>query len=288
MHTRSAVLRRLVFVALLLMACPAMASSAEEPITLRFGIYQTDTATEMYQRFAPLLDAIEGSMSESLQRPVKLELTIFKEYQEGQDALVDGSVDFVRFGAASYVLSHERNSELELLAMEQKGGKKEFLGVIAVRADSPYKDVADLVGHRFAFGNERSTIGRYLAQAELHAAGIKAGDLAHFEFLGRHDKVAKAVAIGDFDAGAMKINSFNKANADGGLRILAQFPVVTKPWIARSGLSDDLSGALRQSLLHLEDKSALGALKISGFFPTSDAEYEFIRQGMMRSREFAN
>ena len=85
--------------------------------------------------------------------------------------------------------------------MEDKKGERRFSGVIVVGADSSIKRLADLAGKRFAFGDENSTIGRYLAQAELVKAGIRARDLAHYEYLGRHDLVAKAVSLGDFRAG---------------------------------------------------------------------------------------
>ena len=46
----------------------------------------------------------------------------------------------------------------------------------------------------FAFGNELSTIGRYLAQQYLMQHGIHEKDLSHYKYLGRHDRVGTAVA----------------------------------------------------------------------------------------------
>ena len=39
----------------------------------------------------------------------------------------------------------------------------------------------------FAFGNSRSTIGRYLSQNYMMSEGIYADDLIDFSYLGRHD-----------------------------------------------------------------------------------------------------
>ena len=258
-----------------------------EMLTLQFGVYRTDKASTVYRSFLPIIIGIQDGMEERLKRPVEIEIQIFKTYQEGLDALVNGDVDFVRFGPASYVLAKERDKEIELLAMEHKKGKKIFKGVIAVRAESPIKNLSDLKGKSFAFGDENSTIGRYLAQAELIKVGIHGKDLGRTEFLGRHDIVAKAVEMGDFDAGSLKISTFEKMNAKGKLRILWSFDNVTKPWIAKSGLDTRVLQALKEVMLTWDDSEALQALKISGWLICKDSEYQKIRQSMaLAKKEF--
>ena len=85
------------------------------------------------------------------------------------------------------------NSGLRILAMERVGGDKVFYGIIAVAKDSPIDSVAQLRGRSFAFGNDQSTIGRYLSQQFLRSHGIYASDLSRFDYLERHDKVGTAV-----------------------------------------------------------------------------------------------
>ncbi|MCY2961462.1 MAG: phosphate/phosphite/phosphonate ABC transporter substrate-binding protein [Planctomycetota bacterium] len=257
-----------------------------ETLSLTFGVYQTDKATVMYKMFTPVLEAIQDDMSHQLGRPVDIQLTIFKSYDDGIRALVDGQVDLVHFGPASYVTAKEKNPNIQLVAMEHEKGEKRFKGVIVVQKDSPIQTIEDLRGKRFAFGDKNSTIGRYLVQAQLVDHGIHAKDLASFKYMERHDQVAGAVELGDFEAGSVKASTFKKYADKGTLRKLAEFDNVTKPIVARAGFDPAFFTAVQTSFYGLKDEAALKELKISGFMPTSDAEYDFVREGMKKAAVF--
>jgi len=259
-----------------------------EPLNLIFGVYQSDKATTMYRKFLPVIEAIQDIMEKKLEQTVDIEIKIFKTYQLANDAIVEGSVDFVRFGPASYIIAKARNSEIRLLAMEENKGRKRFKGVVVVPSDSPYESLMDLKGKKIAFGDKNSTIGRYLVQADLVKAGVFASDLHSFKYLGRHDLVAKSVQLGDFDAGSIKMGTFLKYNKEKRLRIIHSFDNVTKPWIARGGLAPETFSAIQQSLLGIKDHQVLKELKISGFLPTSDTEYDFVRKGIEEAKSFDN
>lgn len=275
----------LLFLLILTVSCGALFAD-EGTLRLTFGLYQSEKATSMYRQFTPVLEGIQTKMEEELGCPVDIHLLIFQTYDDGIDALVTGNVDFVRFGPASYVLAKARNDEIQLMAMESKKGKKRFKGYIAVPANSSLKSLEDLKGKRFAFGNHNSTIGRYLAQSELFDAGIRGTDLAHYEYLGRHDIVASRVSVGDFDAGSMKESTFKKSEKGGRLRALHSFDNVTQPWIARAGLEKAVFTSIQRALLNMDDPQLLKELKVSGFLPTSDREYDFVRIGMRQSAQF--
>lgn len=260
---------------------------ALQQVELTFGVYATDLPTVVYRQFLPMLEVVQGELTKSLACPASVELRIFKTYEAALDALVEGTVDFVRFGPSSYLLAKERKPEISLLAMEDNDGEKVFQGVIAVRANSPIKTLADLRGRKFAFGDENSTIGRYLAQLQLVNAGIAASDLAGHAFLGRHDKVFTAVEVGDFDAGAVKENTFDKMNKKGTLRELVRFNNVTKPWVARAGLDPRVAAGLSQVLLGLKDGSKLKDVGITGFRAVQDSDYDSIRAAMQAAEKFA-
>lgn len=264
----------------------AQPSVPQSVANLTFGVYQSDKATQMYRSFIPVLDAIQGEVQKRLGRPIDIQLQIFKTYDEAIEALVSGRVDFVRFGPASYITACQRNPRIRLLAMEHEDGKKRFQGVVIVPADSAVQCLADLKGRTFAFGDPNSTIGRYLVQAELAKAGVKAADLKKYEYLDRHDKVAKAVELGDFDAGAVKIETYEKRRESGKLRVIASFDNVTKPWASREGLESGIQDALREALLALKDPAALKELGVSGFLPAADEEYAFVRDGMKHAEIF--
>ena len=254
---------------------------------LTFGVYAHIRPTEMLRKMEPLRDYLEKSLNRA-GRPIKVSLRIYPTYSEGIDALVKGDVDFVRFGPVSYVLAKQLQPKIRLLAMESNGGSKRFNGVISVPLDSPINSMKDLKGKRIAFGNPRSTAGRFMAQAALVKEGITGKELAGHAYLGRHDKVAFAVAANNYDAGAINENTFHKNAHAKGLRKLLAFPCVTKPWVASSHLGDELFADVQQTLLHLKDKRALKPIKRDGFLSAVDGDYDLIREGMLLAKRFAS
>jgi phosphonate transport system substrate-binding protein len=260
--------------------------AAQEPTNLTLGVYSFKKPTDVVRDFAAATDELSRLATQEAKRPVSIRLRVFKTYDECVDKFVAGDVDLVRFGPASYVVARQRNPQVQLLVAEQEDGKKRCEGVIAVRADSGVKTLGDLAGKTFAFGDEMSTIGRYLSQAQLVKAGITAESLRHYRYLERHDKVFKAVEAGEFDAGAMHIATFEDLNEKQQLRMVVKFENVGKPWVVRAGLDAPTVTALRQALLAMKNEPALKALKVHGFLPASDDDYQLVRTGMKDAAAF--
>jgi len=262
------------FILLYLLSFSILSSATEQEFL--FGVYTSDKPSDMVRKFKPILNELQKQLNTRLENPVFIKLRVLSSYEKGIDALINGDVDFARFGPASYILSQQQDPAIVLLAMESKKGKKTFNGIIAVKKDSPFQQLSDLKGKKFAFGDKNSTIGRYLAQSELLKAGIKASDLASFSYLGRHDKVGSMINIGQYSAGSLKESSFNKLLDKGAnLRKLHVFTNVTKPWIARSGMKEQLIIALQQSLL-----------AIPGFLPAKEQDYSIIKQSINENAGF--
>ena len=253
--------------------------------SLTFGVYTHVRSTEVYKKFSSISHYLERSLAE---RGIhkRVHLKIYTTYPQAIDALASGEVDFARYGPVSYILAKRKNQGIRLLAMESNAGKKSFSGVIAVPSKSRVMSIKDLQGGRFAFGDRNSTTGRYLSQAALVEAGLSAADLDKVAYLGRHDKVAFAVASGNYDAGAMNENTFNKYKNEKGLRSILRFDCVTKPWVAREGLDATTFDALRQILLDLNNPELLKPLKRDGLLPADDSEYDSIREAMLLAKQF--
>lgn len=277
---------RLWLVLSLCTAVVAQQPATESNVDLTFGVYTTDKPTVMYRQFMPLVEQLQERMQVSLKREVGIEFRIFKSYDEARDALVEGHIDFVRFGPSSYVMAKAANPKIELLAMESKNGEKTFQGYIVVRADSPIRSLAEIKGRRFAFGDPTSTIGRFLVQKELLDAGLHIEDLAGHAYLGRHDLVFRAVELGDYDAGALKSSTFEKLNDKKSLRVLRAFDNVTKPWVASSKLDPEIRAALADALKQLSDPAVLAALDADALIDADDRDYDAIRVSMEASKGF--
>lgn len=279
--------RNFTLVAALLATLFATSASAADKLRLNFGVYSSNKPSAMVKVFRPVLKELEHSMSLSLGREVDIRMQIAKDYDKGISDLVDGGVDFSYFGPASYVEAKRMNSDINIIAVEKRNNSKVSYGIIAVHQDSPITNISDLEGKSFAFGDEGSTIGRFLSQLELVQADILGVDLSRYEYLGRHDKVGTAVGAGAFDAGALNEKTFKKLlEAGEPIRELVRFPNVSKPWIARSGLDQEILTALRESLLSVEDSKVLSAMKIDGFLEGSDIDYAVIRRAMENNEAF--
>ena len=266
---------------------PNPAPNSETAIELSFGVYSSDKPTEMIKQFRPTLDVLEAIVSEKLGKTLDIRMEVAATYETGINNLVDGKVDLSQLGPASYITAKKRNEGLSIVAIESKGGTKQFSGVFCVAEASPIQSVSDLKGKTFAFGSELSTIGRYLSQEYLMDNGVKASDLGRYEYLGRHDKVGAAVALRAYDAGVLKEGTFKKLVAGGTeIREIARFPNVTKPWVARVGLDESLQEVLRAALVQMEDSEALEALRVDGFLEGEDADYAPIRTSMDRNDAF--
>ena len=172
----------------------SVTSSAE--VGLKFGRYTSDKPAAMVKQFRLMLSTLGRRLEELLGEPVKIRIDVAKDYTSGLQRLVNGDVDFARFGPASYVAVRVLDPSVDVLAMESRYGGRTFYGVICVKEDSPVQQISDLRGKRFSFGSERSTIGRHLTQKLLIDNKIISSGLKQFAYLGRHDKVAAAVVVG--------------------------------------------------------------------------------------------
>lgn len=256
-------------------------------ISLTFGTYAADKPTETVRKYLPFLSFLGDRMSERLGEKVEIKIHVSKEYEEGIEKLAKGEVDFARFGPASFVTVMEQNPDVRIVAIESKNGKKRFNGVIVVHRDSPVQSLEELAGLTFAFGDELSTIGRYLAQSHLLDAGISAADLHDFAYLGRHDLVGEAVGAGKYSAGALKESTYKKLVAKGvPIRVLASFENVTKPWLASASLDENIIEAMQAVMLASENEEIVRRVSKNGFLLGENADYDIIRAAMARSKDF--
>lgn len=256
-------------------------------ISLVFGMFAPDKPAALAAQLRPSLDWIAAAMTERLGEPVEIRIGVVRSYDESIHAIAAGRVDFMRLGPIVYVMAKALNADISILAMEKKDGKKAFTGVICVRADSDIADVGQLRGRSLAFGPASSTLGRYIAQYFLLNDGIRARDLARYEYFPRNDRIGRAIGAGAFDAGALEEATFTELVRSGiPLRAIATFESVTRPWVARAGMDQHVESALRAALLGFADQSALADLRFEGFLAGDDSEYAETRAAVRDNHRF--
>jgi serine/threonine protein kinase len=242
------------------------------PVRLTFGVYQHLEPITMVDAFHPILAYLEKTLTKDLGAPIVIDFIIYATYELGEAALAHGEVQFMRVGPATYVLAHNENPALMLLAGQTH---KDFRGAIVTRANSPIKTAADLKGkHSFAFGSKNST-ATLMAKAKLADLGIHRTDFSTNVYRRNHDDVIKAVLDEGFGAGAAK----ESVTRNPALTNIVTFPIVGMPWVATTNLQPRIAKSITRNLLLLQDAKILTLIEddLIGFTSTSDRDYEPIR-----------
>jgi len=174
---------------------------AESPRPLKFGVIATVKPEIVQRHFAPLLHYLSRRLGR------KVIFATGRDYDDTINKFIDGTFDLGYIGPSPYVLASRKAPEsLRVIAGVENDHKPYFRAVIVTRKESGINRLGDLVGKKFAFGSYRSTLSYYLPAYMLYRGGILE-KLRHYDFLGRHDIVAKNVIMGNYDAGGIKMRS---------------------------------------------------------------------------------
>jgi len=258
----------------LLFPVTASANAAGDNNELLFGSVAMDIPAVMQKRLSPLT----GYLSRKLKRPVSLKLS--PNMGAAIREVADKRVDIAYLTPVAYLKARAKGGA-RLVAKTVTNGKDSFQLMIVVREDSPIRNVADLKGTRFAFGDRRALLQR----AVVVEAGMPLEDFGQYEFIGHYDNIARAIFNGDFDAGILKDTMAFQWEGRG-LRILAASPDLPPYNITANGDVDDaLLRELQQAFLDLDPanpahQKIIKALdkKYDGFTAASDEDYDVVRE----------
>jgi len=239
-----------------------------------FGSVAMDIPAIMYKRLSPLTDYL----SKELGQPVKLKLS-----SSMSGAISDSASNLVELSyltPVAYIKAHERGDS-KVIVKTVTEGKASFRLMIVVRQDSPIKSIKDLVGKRFAFGDERALLQR----AAVVSSGVFLEDFSEYRFVGHYDNIARGVLTTDFDAGILKDTMAYKWQ-DKGLRIIYQtenlppYNITVSSKVNQETLEKIRSAFLKLDKSNPEDLKIIKAIdkKYDGFVITSDREYDIVRE----------
>lgn len=250
-------------------------AASGEPLILAVHPYLP--ASDLLTRFTPL--AIY--LSRAIGRPIAVR--VGRNYAEHISAIGEDAVDIAYMGPAAYVKMRDHFGPKPLLARQEVNSQIYLRGVIIVRQDSGLRDLSELKGKRFAYGDRDSTMSHVVPERVLLRAGITPAMLAQQGFLGSHNNVVLAVLSGDYDAGAVKEEVFQQ-QAHKGLRALATLPpIADHNFVASNGLSQTIVDTLRHSLWRLKDSAEGRAImnslhpQMTALVPALDSDYNGLR-----------
>lgn len=211
-------------------------------------------------------DALGKALEASLGTPV--DVLIPTSYGATVQALISGRAHVAYLSSLPFLLA-ERETDVEILLVEQRGGKTDYDSVFVVAKDSPIRALADLEGKRMACTSPTSASGYvfpygFLVEQGLIERGARPDTFfSQTQFAGSYDRALTAVLRGRADVAAVSDYTMEGATADkylpaaerAKLRVLARVPGVPTHLIAvRSDLPSEFREKIRETLLRLAEE----------------------------------
>ena len=214
-----------------------------------------------------------------------IELIVTTDYSSMIEAMRFGRIEVAYFGPFSYVLAKSKAPNIEPFAVGVEKGKPTYQSILIAQADGPVKEIADIRGKPFGFGDQASTSSHLAPRAHLMKKygldGTKDYKVVH---LGTHDAVARAVQNGQIPAGALSEAIYRalvarKTIDESKLRQLdLSDPIPNYPMTMQGDLAPALKDKIRKAFLEAKDPAVLKSFRVEGFAATDDKAYDILRE----------
>jgi len=264
----------------------------------RIGILGGENASDRLRSNECLIEKTEALLG------VDTKLFAPADYNGVIEGLLGGNLDMAWLGASGYakVFLTDPTAVEPVLTKINADGSFGYHSIGFARVDSGIKNLDDMKGKKFGFGDPNSTSGYLIPSIEIPAAGYTMKSGEHFGevvFTGGHEQTIVAVQNGDIDAGVSwadglgnwedgyNSGAFRKA-ADAGLVDMTQLVEIWRskvipegPIVLRKDLPADVKikmVAMLASLPSMDPECAYGFMagKIKAIAPISHADYEVI------------
>lgn len=264
----------------------------------RIGILGGENASDRLRSNECLVEKTEAVLG------VETKLFAPADYNGVIEGLLGGNLDMAWLGASAYakVYLTDPTAVEPVLTKINADGSFGYHSIGFARVDSGIKNLEDMKGKKFGFGDPNSTSGYLIPSIEIPAAGYTMKSGEHFGevvFTGGHEQTIVAVQNGDIDGGVSwadglgnwedgyNSGAFRKA-ADAGLVDMTQLVEIWRskvipegPIVVRKDLPADVKikmVAMLASLPSMDPECAYGFMagEIKAIAPISHADYEVI------------
>ena len=261
--------------------CTSGGSSApSKNSTLRLSMIPTADPGKILRESQPLVAYLEKETG------AKIELTVPANYAAVVEALANDQVDIAYLGGFTFVQASQRADVQPLVQRERD---RNFHSVFITAADSGINSLADLKGHRFAFGDVNSTSGHLMPEYFMRQSNVDMSVIANAFYSGGHDATALAVANKKVDAGALDETVYEKMSKEGKLDANKVKVFYTTPpffdyvWAARKGIDPHLAESFSNAFLKLSTddpahKQLLDLLVATKYQRANSSDYDKLRQ----------
>lgn len=256
--------------------------------TLYYTAIPDHDSTELEAKFRP----VSAYLSEQLGVPVVYVPTA--DYSASVEMFRNGDVQLAWFGGLSGVQA--RASVEGSRAVAQGKSDPEFMSYFVVNGKETIEPSTEfpmgLKGMSFTFGSAKSTSGRLMPEHFIvENTGGPPQDFFKGEnhFSGSHDKTAKLVEAGTFQAGAMNFKTYDRMVAEGNLdpekcRVVWVTPTYpdynwTAHPVVEQTYGEGFTGKIQTALLGMKDPELLKAVdREEGLIPATNEDFAPIEE----------
>jgi phosphonate transport system substrate-binding protein len=279
---------------ILLVLAPALGMAgcgrpAQPSKTLRVGFVPAEDVQQVIRNAQPIVDILHRRLG------MEVQPFVATDYTGVVEALRVNKLDIAFLTPASYVLA-KNEANVRVALKSEREGNPYYYAAIITRADSGIKQLEDLRGKSFAFGDPLSTSANVFPRKMFHERGIDpVRDFKQILYSGGHDATVLAVLNGKVDAGATYANSpdshdtawmrYLKDPKDvKKIRAIAfSEPIPADNLVINGNLDESTARRVEEIFLELSrdpagKKMLRDLYQIDGFVPASDKDYDSVRQ----------
>jgi phosphonate transport system substrate-binding protein len=247
--------------------------------TLRFTAIPDTNLSDLEAKFQPVAAYLSKKLG------VTVEYVPAADYSASVEMFKNGDVQLAWFGGLSGVQARASVDGAQAIAqgVEDPNFKSYFIAHHSTGINLSKGFPKALKGLSFTFGSPRSTSGRLMP--EHFVATFTGQQPSEFfgnenSFSGSHDKTAKLVEVGTFQAGALNYMTYDRMVEDGDLdpelcKVVWVTPTYPDySWTAHGSLSPAMVAKLQQALLEMKDVELLKAIdRTNGLIKATNEDF---------------
>ena len=237
---------------------------------LVFGIVPQQSASRLAEEWGPLLAEVSRRSGVPLAFRTAPSIPVFEQ------RLAQGEFDLAYMNPYHYVVFHKAVG-YRAFAKERE---RKIKGILVVKKDSPYRNLADLAGKTVVFPAPAAFAASILPQAEFGRQQIP----IEARFVASHDSVYRAVASGLHQAGGgiQRTLEASPVEIRNALRVLAETPDYTPhAFAAHPRVAPEVLVRVLSAMNSLGEDAAgqalLAPLAFKGVAAAQDKEWNDIR-----------
>lgn len=212
-------------------------AQADDPPTYSLAVVPQFTNLVVHKNWTPIVDYLNRHT------PYRFQLSLYRSIPDFEKAFLLGLPDFAYMNPYHAVMAKRAQGYRPVL----RDNERKLTGILVVREDSPYRDVAQLEGATIAFPSPNAFGAALYMRALLHEE--KKIDFTPL-YAGTHSNAYRQVLLGKAAAGGGVYRTLLKERPEAKQKLRVIFetpPTPSHPLAAHARVPEDVSSAVRQA-----------------------------------------